>query len=477
MVENPLRDPLPPAEALSAAAWRDLALVLQARVVVLEEKVAELMARLGQDSSNSSKPPSTDPPGRNRYPPRQRGQKKRGAQPGHKGVRRDLVPPEAVSEFRPCFPEQCRGCRGAFLGETPSMAPLRWQVVELPPMTPFVIEYQLHRLVCPGCRAVTTADLPPEARYGTGPRLTGLIALLCGRFRVSREETALLLEMVLGIPLCKGTVQACCERTSNALAGTVSEMEATLSQAPAVHLDETGWREGKARRWLWVAITSRLAVFALHEKRGMGQLRAWFQRGLAGTAISDRWSAYLLFPPEKRQLCWAHLKRDLQAIVDRGGPGKDPALAAHALRKAIFRLWHRFKQGALSRAQLLEQTAPFRAAFEDFCKNGRDQTTDPKWRTLGTDLLALWPAVFRFLEVDGVEPTNNHAERGLRPGVLWRKVSQGTRSNAGSRFVARILSVATTCRLQAQPLLEFLHRAILAHLRGEPGPSLLPAGA
>lgn len=481
--------PLPPVEALSAAEWRARAETAEARVAELEAtvaalqhevtalraQVAELLARLTQNSSNSSKPPSTEQPGHNRRPPREKGRRSKGAQKGHKGVTRALVPPEQVSAFVSHFPSACTRC-GQPLDETsaPAGAPLRHQVVELPPIQPEVIEHQLHRVVC-ACGQVNCAELPPEARFGTGPRLTGLVAVLCGRFRISREETASLLDLVLGVPICKGTVQAACERASEAMAAAVSELEAAVSKAPAAHVDETGWREDGKRRWLWVAVAGAIAVFAIHRRRGRDQLRAWFAEGFAGVIISDRWSAYEMFPPEQRQLCWSHLRRDLQAIIDRAGAGKAEAEAALAGSNGMFHQWHRFRRDEIDRRALQAETQPFRDAFRAFCEAGKEQDQDRKWRALGTDLLKHWASVFLFLDREGIEPTNNTAERAIRPGVLWRKMSQGNKSEVGARFVARILTVATTCRRQGRCLLEFLNQAILAWLRGIQGPSLLPA--
>ena len=298
--------------------------------------------------------------------------------------------------------------------------------------------------------------------------------MLSGRYRLSRDEVANLLGTVLNVPICPGTVQASCERVSEALADPVAALENALPAEGALHLDETGWSLAGKRAWLWAAVAKRFSCFAINAKRGVDQLQSWFPKGFAGIVCSDRWVAYTHFHLKRRQLCWSHLLRDLQAIVDAGGAGKSRAQEMLDDRVPFFGDWHRFKAGAFDRATLIARTMSFRRGFRAFCREGLHQTADRRWRRLGRSLLKLWPAVFRFLVVDGVEPTNNHAERALRPGVLYRRGCQGTRTVAGSNFVARMFTAAETCRQQNRPLLEFLEATFRAWLAGTTPPSLLP---
>lgn len=463
----------PEIVALINAAVEAATAPLRAENAALRAEVAELKARLNQNSANSSRPPSSDGP--KKAPPKGgKGKRKQGAQPGHKGVTRALVPPEKVTSRTEHRPDRCDGCETA-LGATPATGtPEVRQVVEIPPIVPLVHEYLLHRVRCPCCGKLNVAELPPEATYATGPRLTALIAMLSGRYRLSRDEVANLLATVLNVPVCPGTVQASCERVSASLAVPVAALEEALPRQGALHLDETGWSQSGKRAWLWTAVAKAFTCFSINAKRGVDQLLWWFPKGFGGVVHSDRWAAYTHFHIKRRQLCWSHLLRDLQAIVDAGGMGKAHAQAMLDDSVALFATWHHFKDGDIDRAALGPQTMPFRRAFREFCRLGLHQTADRRWRRLGRGLLKLWPAVFRFLVVEGVEPTNNHAERALRPGVLYRRGSQGTRSRAGSDFVARMFTAAETCRQQDRPLLEFLETTFRAWLAGMAPPSLLP---
>ena len=459
------------AEARAAAA--------EARVVELEadnarlrERVRELEARLKQDSSNSSKPPSSDVFRRGKLTTKKTGGKA-GGQKGHKGATRLAVPPERVTERKDIRPSECVNCHRDLTGAETYGRPDVRQVIDLPKIEPNVTEYVAHSLVCPGCRHVSAAKLPPEAAYGTGPRLTAWVAALVGRYRVSRQDTADLVSSLLNVPICKGTVQACCERVSAALAEPIAQLERALPDQPRIFLDETGWRERGARRWLWIARAERFACYAIHPRRGTAQLEAWFPNGYGGIVHSDRWSAYSYFDTLRRQLCWAHLLRDLQSVIDAGAKGVEAARAALKGAHGLFHNWHASKRGEIVRDALVASTRPFVEAFQAFCTRGSEQDKDRRWAALGRNLLRDWGAVFRFLDTEGVEPTNNDAEQGARGGVLWRRITQGTRSPAGSDFVARMLSATATCRIQERDLAAFLHDTFVAHLRGDAAPSLL----
>lgn len=445
---------------------------LEKRVGELEAENADLRARLGKDSSNSNKPPSSDSPFK-RKPPKAKGKRQVGGQPGHKGVTRAMVPPERVNERKEIRPSMCP-CGHDLAGVAPEGKPSVRQVVEIPRIEPHVTEFLLHRVRCPSCQALSAAEPPAEAQTGTGPLLTSLAAMLVGQYRLSRESVADLLARILDVPMCGATVQASCERVGDALAAPVEALEAALPSTAAVHLDETSWKERGVLRWLWVAVSERFTCFSVHARRSVAQLQAWFPKGYDGRVHSDRWRAYDVFDVERRQLCWSHLLRDLQAIVDRGGAGSARADRMLVGARAMFEHWRRLGGGEIDRAALLTATERFRKAFRRFCGDGRDQDEDRTWRALGRDLLRQWSAVFRFIDTDGFEPTNNAAERGLRTAVLWRRCTQGTRTEIGSAFVGRILSAVATCRQQGRDVLGYLAEALLAYRRGTEPPSLLP---
>jgi transposase len=449
---------------------------LELRIRKLEEEVRVLRARLDQDSSNSSKPPSSDLAGKKKHPSMRERKLKRhpGAQVGHEGSRRKTIPADKVTRVVEHRPANCGNCGREIPKEQMVECNHRHQVVEIPEIVPDVTEHRVFAGHCQ-CGCTTLGQLPPEAEYGTGPRLTALAAELSGRYRLSREETADLLGDVLDVPICKGTVQACCERTSDALEVPVEEVEKALPDAPVVHMDETGWKVAGKKAWLWVFASTLTVLFIVHPKRGRAILERVFGKGKPGTVVTDRWCAYTFFDPGRRQLCWSHLLRDLLGILDAKGAGSESAKPMVEAAQQMFSDWHAFRRGEITRAVLGEKVAPFRKTLRAFAEAGAAQKEDKKWRGLGHDMVRYWPAVFRFVDVEGVEPTNNLGERDVRKGVLWRKSSQGTRSEAGSLFVGRILTAAATCRRQGRNLLAFLEAAVLAKMHGRPPPRLLPS--
>lgn len=443
-----------------------------ARIAKLEAENAELRARLGKDSSNSNKPPSSDPPYKGK-PPGKTGKRKVGGQPGHAGSTRPWYPPEKVNRRTVLRPDHCP-CGASLAGLPATQGTWSRQVVEIPEIKPDITEYVFECLRCPCCAKVTAPAVPPEAATCTGPTLTALMAALVGQYHLSRDATSHLLSSVLGLPVCPATVQDACEQLGDALATATAEVAAVLPLEATVHMDETSWKQRKKLHWLWIAVGTRVTSFAIHASRGAAQLLAWFPEAFAGTVICDRMRAYERF--KRRQLCWSHLDRDLQAVIDFGSTGAPFAVAALDGSGRMFDAWHRFKRREISRTALQQQTNDYRTQLETFCAAGAAQNTDKRWRGLGRDLLRQWSSVFRFLDEDGIEPTNNHAERGLRAGVIWRRCTQGTRTDEGSAFVARIMTAAANCKRQNRSFVQFLVDTLLAHRVGRPTPTLMPPG-
>ena len=479
--------PLPPDiwDALPAAAQARI-MALQAQVVALQAEVAalqaqcrELHARLGQDSSNSSRPPSSDPPQaakkRTRRAPASG--RKRGGQPGHPGRFRSLLPLERVDEVVVVVPEYCRRCQQPLPGTEVRLQgrPWRHQVVELLPLAVRVTEYQMDVRRCARCRKHTRAALPSGVpRRPFGPRLVAVLALLTGRYRLSRREVRQVLEDLWGVRLSLGAVTAQERAQSAALAPVVAEVRTAVQQADVVNVDETGWRQAKQRAWLWTAVTAELTVFLIDRHRGGAVVDALLGSAFAGVVGSDRWSAYRRFPAARRALCWAHLQRDFQALVDRGGEAEAIGRWGMAEIARLFARWHRFRDGEFDRKDLRRQLVPIQARLGRLLWRG-EESLDRKAAALCRDLNTWWAALWTFARVEGVEPTNNGAERALRPAVLWRKGSFGSDSEAGSRFAERLLTVVASCRQQGRPLLDFLVTAGEAMMRGTPAPSLLAA--
>jgi transposase len=443
-----------------------------AALLGLARRVATLEARLAPTSQTSSRPPSSDPPGTPR-PRRPASGRRPGGQPGHPGHSRPLLPVEHVQAVVPVKPPRCGRCGARLRGVDP--APQRHQVTEVPPVTPRVTEYQLHTLAC-RCGATTAAALPPGVPAGAfGPRLQALVAVCTGLYRLSRRTTVGLCADLFGVDLALGSVTACERAASQAVAGPVAAAHACVQRQPVASVDETGWREGRRRAWLWVAVTAAATVFLVHARRGAVAAQALLG-SFGGILASDRWTAYNGWPLRARQLCWAHLRRHFAAFAEaRGAVGR---LGRDLLAETdqLFTWWHRVRDGTLARSSFRTYVGPLRQRVEGLLflgSRGRHAPTAAMCR----EILALAPALWTFVRVPGVEPTNNAAERALRPGVLWRKGSFGSHSAAGSRFAERMLTVAATLKQQRRNVVDYVTLACEAALRGEPAPSLLPERA
>jgi transposase len=316
--------------------------------------------------------------------------------------------------------------------------------------------------------------LPPGVpRRPFGTRLTAVVALLSGRYRLSRREVRQLLQDLWQVRLSLGAVVRQEQAQSAALAPGVEEAQAAVQQAAVVNLDETGWRQEQGRAWLWTVVTAALTVFRISRRRSGTVVDGLLGAGYAGVVGSDRWSAYRRFPAERRALCWAHLKRAFQGLVDRGGEAEPIGRWGLAEIERLFALWHRFRAGEFDRPELRRRLVPLQARLGRLLQHGQENP-DHKAAGLCRELTKWWSALWTFARVAGVEPTNNAAERALRPAVLWRKGNFGSDSAAGSQFAERLLTVVVSCRQQGRPLMEFLVAAVEAAVHSTAAPSLLP---
>ncbi len=443
---------------------------LEARVGQLEARLADLEARLNQDSPNSSRPPSSDPPSAKPAPPKTPSGKAKGGQPGHPRRNRAELPPDTIVELRA---DACRRCAHPLSGDDPD--PLRHQVVELPPVRPHVTEYRRHRLACPRCGRVNCPALPSNAVGGYGPRVQAVCGLLAGAYRVGKRGIARLMGDLFGVPMGPAAVCDLQHKTARALEPIAAQAHAQVSGRPA-NVDETGWREGRARGWLWTAVTAAVTVFLVRLSRGRKVL-AELIPGTAGVLTTDRYPAYDHLPTGRRQVCWAHLRRDFQAMIDRGnaGGGVGEDLLIHA--DILLLQWKRVRDGTLTRAGFRRRYLGWiRSEVHLLLRRGA-ACRCAKTAGVCRELLAIEPALYTFAAVEGVEPTNNAAERALRHAVCWRKTSYGTDSAGGSRFVERVLTVVASCRQQGRDVLAFLTDAIQAARTGTTAPSLVPAHA
>ncbi len=450
-------------------------LALEARVRDLEARVGELEVRLAQNSTNSSRPPSADPPDAVRSAPPASG-RARGGQPGHRGHHRAVVPPERIDAVVEHRAAACRRCGHALAGAAAVGTPARHHVVELPPVRAHVTEHRAPALACPACGAHPRAPLPAAVRrHHFGPRLTALAVTLLGRFRLSRRNLTALLAELLDVPApALGTTQRFAAEASAALAAPYAEVRAAVRASPRVWADETSWALRGALRWLWAAATPAATLFRLGRRRNARARELRLGRAYAGVLTADRWRAYDGHPLARRQVCWAHLKRNLQGLADAGGAGAP--LGTWGVREAdrVFRAWHAHQRGTLARAQLRRALVPVRMRLGRVLRRAL-ACGERRPRALARDMLRLWDGLWTFAARDGVEPTNNRAERALRAPVIWRKTSFGSGSGEGLRAVERLLTVGETCRQQARSVLHYLADALDAARAGRPAPQLLPA--
>jgi len=315
--------------------------------------------------------------------------------------------------------------------------------------------------------------IPPEVRaHVIGPRLAAAMSYFSSRLHVGRRAVEEVVETIFNVPTSLGSIVTLEAETSDALARPYEEAGAAVREAAVKNTDETGWSEKGQRRWLWAAATATVAFFVIHLRRNFEGLQALLGDSIQGIVCSDRWAAYSKLPLELRQICWAHLKRDFQKLIDRGGPAEAIGRSGLEVVECLFADWWAFRNGELDRPGLRRRSDPVARELQDVLERGRS-CADPKAATFCANVLALYPALWLFTAIEGVEPTNNHAERILRSGVLWRKNAFGCHSAAGCRFVERTLTVVQTLRLQERPVLDYLYRAIVAHRAGLPAPQLL----
>ncbi|WAM25157.1 IS66 family transposase [Myxococcus sp. NMCA1] len=464
------------AELEAQVAARDALIVeLIAKVEALTARVAELEARLSQNSSNSSKPPSSDALGTPRPPKKPTGRRP-GGQPGHKKHERRLLPPEAVQHFVELVPKECKGCRGRLVGR--DSEPRRHQVVEVPPLSAIVTEYRSHALECRACGTVTRQPVPAYASSAFGDRLGALASLLVGKYRLSKRLVKDALSDMVGVEVSVGSVVNLEGEMAGALAPAVTEATEYVQAADRAHADETGWVEGREdgrgkRAWLWMVATALVAIFRIAQSRGGKVARALLGEDFAGFLVSDRWSGYEWCDAGLRQVCWAHLTRDFQGFIDRGGKGGRLGRKLMRQRNRFFHWYHWVRDGTMTREEF-EQRMPAVEREVGRLLRRAEMHAEKKTAGMAREILRFEKCLWTFVDVPGLEPTNNFGERCLRHAVMYRKTSFGTQGPEGSRFVERILTAVTTLKLQRRGALDFLTNTLHAHRNGLPAPSLLP---
>jgi transposase len=446
----------------------------QAIIRTLLAEIAKLraaVAELKKTPQNSSLPPSTQHPHAKPSRPKRDKRRRQGGQPGHAKHERPLLPTEQCDEVVPVKPAECRRCGAGLSGADPE--PLRHQVWELPEIKPQVTEYQRHRLVCPCCGETTCAALPRGVPSGqAGPRLVAFVALLMAYFRQSKRRTALFLETILQQPCCAAWTVKLQQQATDALRPGYEQLVAALPRQEQLGIDETPNKEGAQKAWLWAFVATGFTVFARRLTRAATVLTELLGDTYSGVVMCDRakmyWSLGCL------QWCWAHLKRDFQALIDHDDP-QVKRLGRDLMRptRKMFAAWARYRDGTITRVGMKRLMQPIRAEIEGLLLRGAF-SGNPRLMGMCNELHDHRQWLWMFLDHEGVEPTNNGSERALRHAVIWRKLSFGTQSAHGSRFVETMLTVIETCRQQKRNTFAFVAAAIQAHLARLPAASLLP---
>lgn len=445
---------------------------LTARVARQDERIATLERRLSRSSRNSSQPPSADPPSMS---PRSKSPtgRKQGAQPGHEGKGRELLPVSVVDEVIEHWPTGC-GCGHVFAaGELVAVGePARHQVEELPRLAVTVTEHQCQRVRCPDCGARSRGVLPADVSQSAfGPRLQAAVTVLSVRNRISRRDVVELCEQLFGARISTGSIDVIIARAADALTEPCEDLLARVRSASAVNMDETGWRLRGGQRAIWGMFTERHAVLQVTPSRHDDHAKNLLAHSSA-IVTSDRWWAYNHLPVKRRQICWSHLQRDFEFHAEGRASDKQLGQAGLEVCEELFWAWeiyaHTGDRAELQRRVRLLQRQLKAVLREHASKHVRYRQS----RRFARALLKIWPALWTFAKHPGVQPTNNHAERCLRGAVIYRKLSLGSQSETGERRIARLLSAHTTCRLQHRSLHAYLIDVLTATTSGRPAPLL-----
>jgi len=449
------------------------------RVVELERELQGARAPR-PTASNSSLPPSANPIGAKPPVIKKPTGRKPGGQIGHKGKSRTLLPVEQVNHLVAHRPVVCAECQQAIAPDASGEVVGRHQVAELPPTAVEITEHQALACRCGRCGHVSRGLIPDEVRASvTGPRLSAAIGLLGASMKGSRRAIAQMLREVLGCPMALGSVCAREKELCRALAGPHEALVAAAAHAKIKYVDETGWKLRGKSRWLFVSADREQVVFHIDKARTRPAFAALYGNDVRpngrprGIFCTDRAGIYDILSIKSRQLCWAHLGRDFVAALERDGAGAPAATEMLGVYHDLFESWHRFTGKQIRRSELRAAIEPLRTRMHQALTQG---AAGRKTKTAGLcrSLLKREEALWRFARTPGLEPTNNLAERMLRPAVIWRKKSFGSASLTGCHYVERMLSVTETLRLRGHATLAYLANAVAAHRQGIPTPAIPP---
>ena len=425
---------------------------LEKRCATLEKRVAELEAKLAKNSRNSSKPPSAGHPHAKPQPKsKPKNRRRHGGQPGHQKFERALIPADECDQIIPRKPDACRGCGRRLRGRDPE--PRREQVWDID-IRRVVMEYQCHRLTC-RCGVTTCGQLPDDVVGRTGPVLSAVLVLLTSWLRTSRRRAAAFSSDVCGVPCSGGHVSELERRATDVLRPAYDELAAALPDQDHLGIDETPFRRGRVKTWLWTFVAVAFTVFVMRPTRRAIVLCEAIGEEFSGSINCDR--AKMYFRYETLQWCWAHLKRDFQALID-SNDNQLKRLGYDLMRptKKLFIEYAKCRDGTIQFETLQRNLRPVRREIENLLLRGFGTAAHGMCRELHDNRDHLWT----FLKDRNVEPTNNASERSLRQGVQWRKLSYGTQSERGDRFVETLLTIIETCRQQNRSPFQLIRHAL-----------------
>lgn len=457
-----------------SAEWQKTKLTLALKVTDLEEK-------LNTNSTNSSISPSSDVFKTKKSKKKYHGAGKnkalkQGAQKGHKGKGRKLLPPEKVDNTVVCLPITTCAC-GGYIKANPKKVK-RHQQFELPVIKPIVTEYQQVYGTCNQCGTTHCAELPHGVSHSLlAPRATATVAVFTGDYRLGKRPTQRVFSDVFNLPVSLGTISNAEKTVSAALEQPVEEAKVYVREyKESVNADETSHKQQGNKMWVWLAATMLVAVFIIRTSRSAQSAKDLLGEEFAGILTTDRYASYNWIKTTCRQFCWAHLKRDMQKISERSGRAGQIGDEILDYTKRMFRLWHRHKDEEMSRKTFQSAMNPIRENIERLLTEG---ITCGHEKTQNSCALILKhkEALWTFVSIEGIEPTNNFAEQLIRFYVLWRKSSFGTQSERGNLFVERMMTTTTTCKLQKRNRYDYITAAVAAHLKNEQIPSLIPANS
>ena len=450
-------------EALLAQRDQELA-ERDERIAQLEAVVEEMRRRLGMDSTNSSKPPSTDSQKSRSHRKKRKTARQRGAQPGHQGHKRELWDEERVDHIHDHFPHEC-SCGAHLLPEHATGTFSRHQSFELPPKLIECTERRFHTCACPECGKRVAAKPTAQQRLGWGPRLTALLATMSVALHATRGKLDWFIENVLGAPSSKGSVQKYLLEASDALEPAHHQARRAVESAPVIGADETGWRKRALPFWIWLAQSPHAAFVLIRSSRKKECAEELLLGSQASVIVTDRYGGYTWLDQERNQVCRAHLLRDWKALAGRAGPLGTYGSRLVALEKQLHREWNQWRSGESSREAFVERAKQVRVKMEELCEEAGKIEKSPgvlrqvlkqEHRERG------WV----FLEHEDVALTNNQSERDVRTCVIQRKLSHGSQSEEGLALMERLWTVGLTCQRQGTSVLDFITQALQAHRLG-----------